>query len=131
MQNFGPYPSTYGLEHHGIDNANTVYWHLTTPMLYEQAVRRREAQIMHMGPIVVRTGDHTGRSPNDKFTVKEPTSEKDIWWGDVNIPIKQRQFDNLLRRMQAYLQNRDVFVFDGHLLPACPVTPSSPKGREG
>ncbi|MCI0395377.1 MAG: phosphoenolpyruvate carboxykinase (ATP) [Chloroflexi bacterium] len=114
MQNFGASASSYGVENHGIRNANTVYWHLTTPMLYEQAVRRREAVIAHLGPLIVRTGDHTGRSPNDKFVVKEPTSEKDIWWGKVNRPIDQEKFDNLLRRIQAYLQNRDLFVFDGY-----------------
>ncbi|GMQ77631.1 MAG: phosphoenolpyruvate carboxykinase (ATP) [Anaerolineae bacterium] len=114
MQNIGPYPSEYGVERHGIQNANTVYWHMTTPMFYEQIVRRREGEMLHLGPVVVRTGDHTGRSPNDKFIVKEPTSEKDIWWGDVNRSINQEQFDYLLRRIQAYLQNRDIFVFDGY-----------------
>lgn len=114
MQNFGPYPSNFGIENHGIENANTVYWHLTTPMLYEQAVRRREADIMHLGPLVVRTGDHTGRSANDKFIVKEPTTEQDIWWGPVNVSISQNQFDDLFRRIRAYLQNRDVFIFDGY-----------------
>jgi phosphoenolpyruvate carboxykinase (ATP) len=56
MQNFGSHISSYGVENHGIRNANTVYWHLTTPMLYEQTVRRREAVIAHLGPLVVRTG---------------------------------------------------------------------------
>ncbi|MDX1615668.1 MAG: phosphoenolpyruvate carboxykinase (ATP), partial [Candidatus Promineifilaceae bacterium] len=114
MQNFGPYPSSFGLDQHGIRNANTVYWHLTTPMLYEQAVRRREGVMLHLGPLVVRTGDHTGRSPNDKFIVREPTTEDDIWWGKVNRSIRQDQFDYLLRRAQAYLQNRDIFVFEGY-----------------
>jgi len=114
MQDYGPYPSKFGVENHGIKNANTVYWHLTTPMLYEQAVRRREADIMHLGPLVVRTGDHTGRSADDKFIVKEPTTENDIWWGSVNVSISQEQFDDLYRRIRAYLQNRDIFVFDGY-----------------
>jgi phosphoenolpyruvate carboxykinase (ATP) len=114
MQNFGSHISSYGVENHGIRNANTVYWHLTTPMLYEQTVRRREAVIAHLGPLVVRTGDHTGRSPNDKFIVQEPTSESDIWWGSVNRSVDQAKFDNLLRRVQAYVQNRDIFVFDGY-----------------
>lgn len=114
MQNFGPFPSTYGVEHHGIDNAETVYWHLTTAMLYEQVVRRREGVILHLGPLAVRTGDHTGRSPNDKFIVREPTSEEHIWWGSVNRPITQEQFDYLLHRIQAYSQNRDMFIFEGY-----------------
>ena len=115
MQNFGPNISKYGLESLGIKNAGTVYWNLTAPMLYEQIMHRREGHIVHLGPICVTTGDHTGRSPNDKFTVQEPTSEQDIWWGDVNRPIPQARFDSLMRRMIAYSQNRDLFVFDGYV----------------
>ncbi len=115
MQNFGPFISKYGVENLGIKNAETVYWNLTTSMLYEQVLRRREGHIVHLGPIAVTTGDHTGRSPNDKFTVKEPTSEQDIWWGDVNRPISQDRFDSLMRRVIAYTQNRDLFVFDGYV----------------
>lgn len=114
MQNFGPTVSKYGVENHGIRNPGTVYWNLTTPMLYEQVVRRREGVIAHLGPLVVHTGDHTGRSPNDKFIVEEPTSEGDIWWGNVNRPISQEKFDRLLRKMLAYIQNRDIFIFDGY-----------------
>ena len=114
MQDFGPFPSHFGVDNLGIRNANTVYWHLTTPMLYEQAARRREGTLAHLGPLIVRTGDHTGRSPNDKFIVKEPTSEGDIWWGKVNRPISQENFDSLLRKVLAYTQQRDVYVFDGY-----------------
>ena len=115
MQNFGPFVSKYGVENLGINNAETIYWNLTTSMLYEQILRRREGRIVHLGPICVTTGDHTGRSPNDKFTAKEPTSENDIWWGSVNRPIPQARFDSLMRRMIAYTQNRDLFVFDGYV----------------
>ena len=65
-----------------------------------------------MGPLVVRTGHHTGRSPNDKFTVDEPSSAEHIWWGDVNRPFDAERFDELHRRMVAYLQLKDVFVQD-------------------
>lgn len=114
MQNFGAFVSKYGVENHGIKNAGVVYWNLPTPMLYEQVIRRREGVVGHLGPLIVATGDHTGRSPNDKFVVEEPSSEKDIWWGKVNRPISQEKFDNLYRRMIAYIQNRDIFVFDGY-----------------
>jgi phosphoenolpyruvate carboxykinase (ATP) len=114
MQNFGPMVSEYGVENHGITNAGTVYWNLTTPMLYEQVVRRREGDMVHLGPLVVRTGDHTGRSPNDKFIVKEATTENQIWWGKINRPFEPQQFDAMLRKVLAYTQNRDVFVFNGY-----------------
>ena len=115
MTDFGPFVSNFGVEHHGIRNPGTVYWNLSTSMLYEQVIRRREGAIVHLGPLIVSTGDHTGRSPNDKFTVKEPTSEDKIWWGKVNISIAQDDFDYLHRKMMAYIQNRDVFVFDGYV----------------
>ena len=113
MQHFGAFVSQNGVESHGINNAETVYWNLTTSMLYEQAVRRHEGSIAHLGPLVVQTGSHTGRSPNDKFIVTEPGSEGDIWWGKVNKPFTQANFDYLYRKMLAYTQNRDIFVFDG------------------
>ena len=116
MQNFGAFISKYGVENHGIRNASVVYWNLSTPLLYEQVIRRREGVVGHLGPLIVSTGDHTGRSPNDKFFVEEPTSEKDIWWGKVNRAISQAEFDNLYRRIIAYIQNRDIFVFDGYVL---------------
>lgn len=114
MQNFGAFIGKYGVENHGIRNPGTVYWNLTGPMIYEQAIRRREGVISHLGPLVVHTGDHTGRSANDKFIVREPTTEDDIWWGAVNRPMEQDCFDRLYRKMRAYIQNRDIFVFNGY-----------------
>src|SRR5690606_37558760 len=102
MQNCGGFVSNYGNENHGIKNPGTVYWNMTTSMLYEQATRRNEGKIAHLGPLVVQTGSHTGRSPNDRFIVKEPTSQDDIWWGKVNRPITQENFDYLYRKMVAY-----------------------------
>jgi phosphoenolpyruvate carboxykinase (ATP) len=113
-QHFGPSISHYGIENHGLRNVGTVYWNLTTPMLYERIVRRHEGALVHLGPVVVRTGDHTGRSPHDKFVVEEPASQSEIWWGKVNRPISDECFDTLHKRMLAYIQNRDIFVFDGY-----------------
>jgi phosphoenolpyruvate carboxykinase (ATP) len=106
------YRSWFGLENHGFQNLEREYWNLTTPALYEQAIRHREGIVAHKGSLVVRTGDHTGRSPNDKFIVREPSSENEIWWGTVNKPCSEQNFDDLLRRMLAYFENRDVFVQD-------------------
>ena len=100
------------LECHGIQNVSTVHWTLSTPRLYEEALRRHEGRLGHLGPLVVRTGQHTGRSPRDKFVVREPSSETQVWWGDVNRPMAPAQFDRLHNRLLAYLQDRDLFVQD-------------------
>jgi phosphoenolpyruvate carboxykinase (ATP) len=112
MQTQGAVRSTYGLENHGIQNVNTVYWNLSTPLLYEEAICRREGRLIHLGPLAVRTGQHTGRSPDDKFIVREPSSVAKIWWGKINRPMEPHQFDGLHRRLLAYLQGKDVFVQD-------------------
>ncbi|MCL4369776.1 MAG: phosphoenolpyruvate carboxykinase [Chloroflexi bacterium] len=111
MQQIGQ-PSPYGLEMHGIQNTGNVYWNLSTPALYEQAVRHREGLIAHLGPLVVRTGQYTGRSPKDKFVVKERSSEDKIWWGSVNQPFAPDRFERLYHRLLAYVQGRDLFVQD-------------------
>lgn len=105
-------PSQAGLEQLGIRNVNAVYWNLSTPRLYEEAIRRREGRLAHLGPLVVRTGQHTGRSPNDKFIVREPSSADRIWWGKVNRPMDPDRFDSLFYRLLAYLEGRDLFVQD-------------------
>jgi phosphoenolpyruvate carboxykinase (ATP) len=102
----------HGLEHHGFRNIGRVHWTLTTPALYESIIRRREALVAHLGPLVVRTGDHTGRSPNDKFIVDEPSSSDHIWWGKVNRPFAQDHFNTLYNRLLAYIQGKEIFVQD-------------------
>ncbi len=102
----------FGLEEQGIHNVANVFWNLPTAILHEQIVRRREGMVAHLGPIVVRTGTHTGRSPNDKFIVEEPASKDVIWWGQVNRPFPEAAFDRLYQRQLAYLQDKDLFVQD-------------------
>ncbi|MCU0271161.1 MAG: phosphoenolpyruvate carboxykinase (ATP) [Acidimicrobiales bacterium] len=100
------------LSYLGITNTGTVFHNISTPALYEEAIRRREAMLSHLGPLVVRTGQYTGRSADDKFIVREPSSEDRIWWGKHNRPIEESAFDRLLVRLGAYLQGRDLFVQD-------------------
>ncbi|CAN5689318.1 phosphoenolpyruvate carboxykinase (ATP) [soil metagenome] len=100
------------LEEHGIVNVGDVYRNLTTPRLYEESIMRRESRLAHKGPLVVRTGHHTGRSPQDRFFVQEPSSEDRIWWGETNRPISQKHWESLRSRMLAYLQGHDLFVQD-------------------
>ena len=83
-----------------------------TAELYEDAVRAGEGLIAAEGPLVVRTGKHTGRSPQDKFIVKEPGSAAKIWWGEVNRPIALEHYDRLRARLMAYLADRPVYAQD-------------------
>jgi phosphoenolpyruvate carboxykinase (ATP) len=112
VQQVGPRVSRHGLEIHGIRNVDVVHWNYTTPDLYQEAIRRREGILAHGGPLVVRTGHHTGRSPNDRFIVKNEASENDVDWGNVNRPISQENFDGVRRRLLSYLQDRDLYVQD-------------------
>lgn len=104
--------SSYGLDHHGIYNPNNVFWTLSTPLLYQQAIRRFEGHLAHLGPLVVRTGQYTGRSPRDKFIVEEADSRADVAWGNVNQSISEERFKAVHARLMAYLQGRDLFVQD-------------------
>jgi phosphoenolpyruvate carboxykinase (ATP) len=101
-----------GLEGHGIVNVPRVYWNLSVPALYEEAVRRREGAISADGSLVCRTGQHTGRSPNDKFIVREPSSEDKVWWSKVNRPIEPHFFDLLHQRMVNYVEGKELFAQD-------------------
>ncbi len=114
MENIGPVVSRKGLSAQGLANLSRAYWNLSAPKLYEAAVRRGEASVAPGGALVAYTGQHTGRSPKDKFIAEEPGSKDNIWWGDVNAAMTPEHFDGLFRKMQAYLQGRDVFVQDCH-----------------
>jgi phosphoenolpyruvate carboxykinase (ATP) len=85
---------------------------LSTAELYEDAIRAGEGLIAAEGPLVVRTGKHTGRSPQDKFIVKEPSSARKIWWGEVNRPIALEHYDRLRARLMADLADRPMYAQD-------------------
>ena len=102
------------LESHGFSPATVAHWNLAPAVLYEHALRRGEGVLAADGPLVCSTGQFTGRSPNDKFLVRESSSEQDVWWGPVNRPIDDRQFDALHHRMLEYLAGHEVYVQDCH-----------------
>jgi phosphoenolpyruvate carboxykinase (ATP) len=105
-------PDRDELAQHGISVRGHVYWHPTTAQLYEHALARREAHLAEGGPLVVDTGVHTGRSPKDKFIVREPGSESRIWWGDVNAEISEEHFEGLREKVADRLSEGDVYVVD-------------------
>jgi phosphoenolpyruvate carboxykinase (ATP) len=112
MQARGVNPSRYGLDRHGIHNVNQIYWNLGTAALVEAAIRRREGLLAAGGALVVRTGQYTGRSPQDKFVVRESGTQDRVWWGSVNRPFEPARFDALYARLLAYLQGNDLYVQD-------------------
>jgi phosphoenolpyruvate carboxykinase (ATP) len=105
--------SAIGLSSQGLDPHGDVHWNLIAPELMQAAARRNEGEFAEMGPFVARTAPHTGRSPNDKFVVKESSSEKDVDWGKVNKPYAPDKYEALLHDVRAYLNDAtELFVED-------------------
>jgi phosphoenolpyruvate carboxykinase (ATP) len=101
------------LSQHGLSPAGRIHWNLSPAELIEHAVWRGEGQLSADGSFVARTAPHTGRAPNDKFTVREPSSEADIWWGDVNVELGVEHFETLRRDLLDYLNDQDeLYVQD-------------------
>src|SRR6185503_1629546 len=92
--------------------AGKIVANLSTAALYEASVRDGEGLIAAAGPLVVSTGTHTGRSPKDKFIVREPSTEANIWWGEVNHPISEEHYDWLRTRLMAYIADRRLYSQD-------------------
>ena len=112
----GERASEFGLANHGLANARCVYWNLPVEALVEEIVFRGEGRIVAGGAVAVETGPHTSRAAQDKFIVREPSSERQVWWSEYNRPLSPASFDELHARMLGFLQGRDVFVQD---LDAC------------
>ncbi|MEW6720430.1 MAG: phosphoenolpyruvate carboxykinase (ATP) [Thermodesulfobacteriota bacterium] len=96
----------------GIEKAEAVWWNLSASALIEQALRRREGHMTASGALVVRTGEYTGRSPNDRFFVRESGSEGAIDWGKINVAFGEEKYEAIRARMLAYFEGRDIFVLD-------------------
>ena len=89
-----------------------VLTNLSVAELYERAIAADEGVIAADGPLVVRTGQHTGRSPRDKFIVREPSSAAKVWWGEVNQELSEANYDRLRARLMAYLADRELYAQD-------------------
>ena len=105
--------SKMDLAKQGLNPNGVVHWNLIAPELFQAAARRNEGEFADMGPFVAVTAPHTGRSPNDKFVVKEPSSEQDVDWGKVNQPMSVDQYKALLADVREHLNGLDeLFVED-------------------
>jgi len=104
--------SAFGLENHGLAPSQPVHWNLTPAQAYAAALARGEGQLAHMGGFSTVTAPHTGRSPNDKYTVKEPSTEALIDWGPVNVAMSPEHFAALRADIVGYLNGKELFVRD-------------------
>ncbi len=105
--------SLFTLAGSGLSTTANQYWNLGSAALVEMAVQRGEGKLSKHGALVVKTGKHTGRSANDKFTVRDATTEDTIWWGKTNQPMSPSQFDALHADFMAHAAAKpDLFVQD-------------------
>ena len=102
----------HGLETVGLLRSGHVHWNLSPPALYEAAIQRDEGHFAAEGPFVSVTTPHTGRSPDDKFVVRESSSEQHVDWGATNRPLDAGAFDALHGEMATYLEDKALFVLD-------------------
>jgi phosphoenolpyruvate carboxykinase (ATP) len=103
-----------GLEAHGLAPRGDVHWNLSPAQLYQAALARGEGRIAHMGGFAAITAPHTGRSPNDKFTVLDETTRDTVDWGDVNVAISEEHFALLREGVVEFLNGQELFVRDAH-----------------
>jgi phosphoenolpyruvate carboxykinase (ATP) len=104
--------SEHGLAVAGLDPQREVHWNLSPAELYEHALRRGEGHIAHMGAFAAVTAPHTGRSPNDKFTVREAAAEEGVDWGKVNVAMERGAYERLKGDVVEYLNGQNLFVRD-------------------
>ena len=112
METKGNSPSNYNLDQHDLEGVAKAYWNLGQEELIEQSLARGESHLTASGSLVAKTGQYTGRSPLDRYVVRDETTESTVDWGKVNQPISSEHFDRLHTKLLAYLEGKDVFVQD-------------------
>ena len=99
----------------GYINLGEIHQNLAPAMLVQEALKRGEGELAANGALSVRTGKYTGRSPEDRFIVETETTKETVDWGKVNKPISLADYEAIKRRQMAFLEGRDVFVFEGFI----------------
>lgn len=113
MESLYPDTKTFSLEKYGIKNA-TMRYQLSPDALQEETLKKDQGKVTENGTLAVNTGEFTGRSPMDRFIVKDSITEDKIWWGDINIAFDSEAFDKLYDKVTAYLSEKEVFVRDSY-----------------
>jgi len=112
MQEFGVKSGQIGLDALGITSAEKVYWNLTPAELIEHALQQGKGTLADTGAFVFDTGKFTGRSPKDRFIVKDDKTKDAVWWGDINIPFDPEKFDALYEKVVAATAGKTLYVRD-------------------
>ncbi|UNY99489.1 phosphoenolpyruvate carboxykinase (ATP) [Zhouia spongiae] len=102
------------LKKYGINNAN-VYYQLSPEELHSITIEKDMGKEASSGALAINTGEFTGRSPKDRFIVKDEITNDKVWWGDINIPFAPEKFDKLYDKVVAYLSEKDVYVRDSYV----------------
>jgi phosphoenolpyruvate carboxykinase (ATP) len=109
MNQAGPFNPAFGVERFGLKDLKSISYNLQAPRLVEDAIRRGEAMVAKGGALSAETGIHTGRSPNDKFTVRDAATDKTVWW-DNNKAMMPQAFDMLYAVMLAHAKGMELYA---------------------
>ena len=113
MNEYGRKAKNASIADFGLGNVRNAYWNLDPAELVEDVILQGEGFLTDTGALAIDTGEFTGRSPKDKFIVKDSTTENTVWWeGSFNTPFDPERIEPLLNRMRAYAQNKDLYVRD-------------------
>ena len=96
----------------GLSDTGPIYYNLKPPVLYEMALANDEGQLVDQGPLLTRTAPYTGRSPKDRFIVRDASNVDTINWGEVNRPTDPKTFDHLQQRLTEHAAGKPLFVQD-------------------
>jgi len=125
MQEFGKKNPSVNLSDQGL-NVGIAHWNLSPDELVKSTLALGQGELNDTGALCVNTGKFTGRSPKDKFTVKDAKTEHTVDWGDVNIPISPEAFDKLYDKVCAYMAGKEVWVRDAYACAAPRLSPEYP-----
>jgi phosphoenolpyruvate carboxykinase (ATP) len=114
MENQTSYTKSISLKNLGIENA-TIHYQLSANELHDITLQSGQGVEASTGALAINTGEFTGRSPLDRFIVKDTITEDKVWWGNVNIPFSPQAFEKLYSKVTAYLSNKEVFVRDSYV----------------
>ncbi len=113
MEPLYPTTKTFSLKNYGIENA-TMRYQLSSEQLQDEVVQNGQGEITKSGALSIKTGEFTGRSPKDRFIVKDDITKDKVWWGDINIPFDEKAFDALYNKVTKYLSGKEIFVRDSY-----------------